>query len=241
MGEAENSGKTQEERRAEALETLVQQLAEKQLEKPKRKTADRPHWITILIGLGSPLLAGVALIISLESLKTNQQSIKVGQRAYLTVNKGKVIIRKPDNEVPISDHTKTLIADYEIQVDNLGNTPAQKLAIDFRWLDARGNNVKYGIPVPNNLPLQMTNQGLVPLPDTVGPKGFVTLRGSSWLVDNKGFATPSTFMMYGSVFYEDVFHISHSVQWCWQIQTDKAIQSCCISFFLLGHWSITRV
>ena len=48
------------------------------------KVADRPHWITIALGLLSPLVAVVAVWIASQSLKTNQQSMKVGQRAYLT-------------------------------------------------------------------------------------------------------------------------------------------------------------
>jgi hypothetical protein len=55
--------------------------------KAPEKTADRPHTITIglgLLGLLSPLVAFVALYISIQSLRTNVRSLEIGQRAYVS-------------------------------------------------------------------------------------------------------------------------------------------------------------
>jgi len=55
-----------------------------------QKIADRPHWITMILGLLSPLLAAVALVISLQSLRTSERSLEVGQRAYVSLQGGKM-------------------------------------------------------------------------------------------------------------------------------------------------------
>src|SRR4051812_40114532 len=59
---------------------------------PAQKTADRPHWISILIGIVSPTVGIVALVISLQSLKISQQAMKVGQRGYLVISNGKLAL-----------------------------------------------------------------------------------------------------------------------------------------------------
>ncbi len=43
------------------------------------KLADRPHPISVRLGLVSPTIAVVALIVAFMSLWTNQRSMKVGQ------------------------------------------------------------------------------------------------------------------------------------------------------------------
>jgi hypothetical protein len=50
-------------------------------ELPKRKTADRPHNLTIMLGLLSPMLALLALYMSIQSIKVSRQSLEVGQRS----------------------------------------------------------------------------------------------------------------------------------------------------------------
>jgi hypothetical protein len=77
-------------------------------------TVPRPHGITIVLGLLSPVIGIVAILFSLQSLQTaqkaletSQQSLKVGQRAYLSVL-----------EVKYAD------AALQIHLKNSGNTPA---------------------------------------------------------------------------------------------------------------------
>src|SRR5690348_11857036 len=47
------------------------------------RTADRPHCITIALGLLSPLLALIPLGVSVYVFRDSQQAMRVGQRAYL--------------------------------------------------------------------------------------------------------------------------------------------------------------
>lgn len=99
---------------------------------PKR-VADRPHWTTILIGILSPSIALVAAWIAIQSLKTSQQSMKVGQRAYLNyqvaVTNGNEVVEKLRDD-------KDFFLNYQVIVTNMGNTPAYsvypkiKVAVD---------------------------------------------------------------------------------------------------------------
>src|SRR5258708_3141058 len=70
--------------RIDAMETIVRQLADKALEKPKTKTADRPHNITIVLGASSTLISMTALLFSLVSfvatLRMSQQKTKLEER-----------------------------------------------------------------------------------------------------------------------------------------------------------------
>jgi hypothetical protein len=86
------------------------------------ETAPRPHWITVALGLLSPVIGFVAFWVSLQSyktaqqaLQTSQQSLKVGQRAYLSVL-----------EVKYSD------AQLRVHLKNSGNTPARIQSLGLR-------------------------------------------------------------------------------------------------------------
>jgi hypothetical protein len=46
----------------------------------KPQAAPKPHWVTILVGSFSPLLAMVAAVIAYKGLVTTQNSVKSGQR-----------------------------------------------------------------------------------------------------------------------------------------------------------------
>src|ERR1035438_4515490 len=52
--------------------------------------ADRPHWITILIGGVSPALALAAVWISYHALQTSETTLKIGNRAYVALVSGRM-------------------------------------------------------------------------------------------------------------------------------------------------------
>src|ERR1039457_2121971 len=104
---------------------------------PLRKVADRPHPITITLGLMSPILGLVALFMSIQSLRlseaalnTSQQSMKVGQRAYLSITDTVLTI------IPSKDLWKGTPGKLVVQLSltgilhNLGNTPASIEKLD---------------------------------------------------------------------------------------------------------------
>jgi len=77
------------------------------------KTADRPHRITIALGLLSPVLATIAVIISGITLINSQRALKISQRAYVDARLS--IDHQPDFPS---------IWNLTIEFDNTGNTPA---------------------------------------------------------------------------------------------------------------------
>jgi hypothetical protein len=87
------------------------------LAQPTEQTAIRPHRITIWIGAFSPFLGAVALVVSLFSLKTSRDSLKLGQRAYLAFSvTGFTVTEDPSAATPT--------AKAAVTIKNVGNTPA---------------------------------------------------------------------------------------------------------------------
>jgi hypothetical protein len=104
---------------------------------PQSKTADRPHWITIVIGILSPSLAAVAVAVSMISLNENQHAFKVGQRAYVTVSPIEITEMYPQIDIPRgSEITKhfpiTVSVSVKYEIKNLGNTPAFDTVLDLK-------------------------------------------------------------------------------------------------------------
>jgi hypothetical protein len=84
----------------------------------RQKTADRPHPVTIRLALLSPLLAIVATIISLISVYTSQQAVRIGQRAYVSVKDGSI-------------WTSPQFINYKLTLHNLGNSPASSVFVKY--------------------------------------------------------------------------------------------------------------
>src|SRR5579864_5645437 len=88
------------------------------------KAADRPHPITVRLGLLSPSIALVALFVAFLSLYTSQRSMKVGQRAYLTYQ---VAVTNGGEVVNALHAEKDFFLNYQVTVTNMGNTPAEAI------------------------------------------------------------------------------------------------------------------
>jgi hypothetical protein len=89
------------------------------------KTSDRPHPVTVRLALLSPVLAVLATIISIISLYSSQQTVKIGQRAYVSVKDGSL-------------WTSPNFVNYKFNLHNLGNTPAS--AVFVKYLLGRDND-----------------------------------------------------------------------------------------------------
>jgi len=83
------------------------------------KTADRPHRITIWLGLLSPFLALVSLGVSFYVFKDSQRSMRVAQRAYLGFHfvSGDVEPKQDGGQKPFQ-------VAASVTVKDLGKTPA---------------------------------------------------------------------------------------------------------------------
>jgi hypothetical protein len=114
------------------------------------KIADAPHPITITLGLVSPLLALIALVISLSSYRATRESLELSreqirfaqrnlqitQRAYLTIKDGKLQVESntADTQMlrmagvpsgPLNTASfRAVQLRYDFFIENLGNTPS---------------------------------------------------------------------------------------------------------------------
>lgn len=82
-----------------------------------QKTADRPHRITILLGLLSPVLALLSLGVSFYVFHDSQRSMKVAQRAYPSFNFDSAAV------TPIKDDPNGFTVEASASLKNIGNTP----------------------------------------------------------------------------------------------------------------------
>jgi hypothetical protein len=94
--------------------------------------APRPHKITILLGLMSPLFAMTAIVVSFMSFRTSQsslalsqRSLKIGQRAYVQPH----LSLSQDNKMYSSEGFYWPI---QLELKNTGNTPASMKLISVK-------------------------------------------------------------------------------------------------------------
>lgn len=165
------------------------------------RVADRPHWITILLGVFSPSIAIVALFVAWGSLRTSERSMKVSQRAYL----GYEIAVTNGNQV-----AEALRADrdfflyYQVTVTNMGNTPADSISPKLNVL-----------PDPDRPPLMITFPTAA---FDLGPKESRVLTGQALfkhmhsIRQLPGFSSGFT----GQIEYKDVFGDRQVKEVCYQ-------------------------
>ena len=99
------------------LETATEPRA-----KATAKTADRPHPITIALGLLSPVLALVSLGVSFYVFHDSRRSMQVAQRAYLAFH-FKAAEAQPVPATSANDPRKFMVS-ANVSVRDIGNTPA---------------------------------------------------------------------------------------------------------------------
>jgi hypothetical protein len=96
---------------------------------PAYKIADRPHWITIGIGVLSPLLAVVAVFISYKALGTSDKTLKVANRAYVALVGGTMVFSDfgtvVNEDKGISTGYLVVRLDLSASIQNAGNSPAE--------------------------------------------------------------------------------------------------------------------
>jgi hypothetical protein len=97
------------------------------------KTADRPHWVTILLGALSPVLAVVAVFISYRALQTSEKTLKVANRAYVALVTGK--LHFADYGTAIQGEKGHLIVrmDLTATLQNAGHSPASAGPFERRY------------------------------------------------------------------------------------------------------------
>src|SRR4051794_16154089 len=103
------------------------------------EVANRPHWVTIVLGILGPLTAMVAVTftflgyrlstqsfrISAEALRTAEQNLRYGQQAYLALRNGRIrmyVTQRPKSLWSLPARLVGIESTFDIV--NLGNTPA---------------------------------------------------------------------------------------------------------------------
>lgn len=165
------------------------------------KVAAKPHWITICLGLLSPLIAIVAVWIAIRSLGTSQQSMKVGQRAYLTYQ---VTVTNGNQVVEALRKDKDFFLTYQVMVTNMGNTPADSIYPKI--------NV---VRDPDRTPVMVSFPTLAAF--ELGPKESRVLTGQALFkhVHNVRGLPGLTTGFTGQIEYKDVFEDSRVKQVCY--------------------------
>ena len=164
------------------------------------KTADRPHQLTVRLALLSPLLAIVAVAISMGGLYYTQKGIKVGQRAYLSTG-----VSSSKNA---GDVTTT------VEVKNVGNTPADVRAfvltkpwgLDSIWQFDRNDKA-----------------AIAWFSRTLPPKDSDWLGRAMWKPDGD---TTGFVLATGVIDYTDVFDGSDTVYFCYALLSGGKTTDC---------------
>lgn len=182
-----------------------------------KKGADRPHWITVTLGLFAPAIGLAALLISFQSfrvsnqaLDVSQQSLRVGQRAYLSVR---------SVDVTSASRNTNSEADIHIVLNNSGNTPAyirtgalELLACNVSDFQHFGDTAQSVVAVP-----------VINPPMDVGPKEQLTMN-TEW--GPRLFSSLSENIMVGAqLSYTDVFQQSHIIEWGWGMNRFRVTES----------------
>lgn len=188
----------------------------------KGNTADRPHNLTLLLSLMSPLLAIAAVTISFNSVRLSQQSLQVSQRAYLDIDNATTAkfgtLKFQFLQIP----SKVLnsVAEERLRitvlVHNRGNTPADIESISAATIPST-------FPAPksetdSSLVGTLRNLGVV------GPKSdrSITVTLSKRLpeqeadaLDERLNAPSHVVLVHMKLAYRDVFRDTYPVEACW--------------------------
>jgi hypothetical protein len=180
-----------------------------------------------MLGLVAPLLAVVALSISLQSLETSQQSMKVGQRAYLSLTDGTFEVLGVNRSVVNDDASVR----FSFTIHNLGNTPATILGVT-----AHCKNIERREAIDSSGPLGSRRQYIL-LDYITAAEPLHELGSKSNTAVSKSFTFPKLLVptplekwqglyLRGQIEYLDVFHELHTVKWCWVQEEAKYPSEC---------------
>ena len=188
------------------------------------------------------MVAVVALVISLQSLRTSERSLKIGQRAYVSISNGALHISEPGSPWP-----HELSAEMSVVINNLGNTPARFRRVSFTYVLPEGWQVS-----PPQRQAKHSN------PDELGLKSKepwtyiesfdvtdealrnfriqaesirTTYEAGSHARKNSPViqweTKRSNLQIKGDVTYFDVFECEHHLNWCWDEDPDSRYPKNC--------------
>jgi hypothetical protein len=187
-----------------------------------RKTADRPHWLTLAIGFLSSALAFLAFVISVESLRTSERSLKIGTRAYVSVLAGDMQffnygVVQHDNS---GGQHCIVRMDLSAAIQNAGNSPASQGSFKAKYRLPKGWR-----EAPDWVKQNLGSDSI----GTIGPKSTL-----NWSYTHLFELTPEIYdafrniplrqhfiYMDAEVDYQNVFAETSTVKWCWVAATNE--------------------
>jgi hypothetical protein len=91
-----------------------------------KPTVDRPHGITIAVGVLPLVLSACAIYVSVQSLRTSERTSKIANRAYVGLVSGK--LQFSNYGIVGGDGPGGLIVrmDLSARIQNAGNSPARE-------------------------------------------------------------------------------------------------------------------
>lgn len=182
-----------------------------------KSRADRPHWITIAIGCLSPLLACLALVISVLSLRATHDSVRIANRAYVDVIGGNLRFSDygytQQEEKPNSGAHCVVRMDITATIQNAGNSPASVGKVAPRYRLPKGWSEP---PAWIKTPLANSIVGVV------GPKSATNFNYTELFELTptaynafRNFPGLAFVYMDARVDYKDVFNGTTTLKWCW--------------------------
>ena len=204
----------------------------------------RPHVLTVIIGLLSPALALVALVMSgysyqvaKESLKIshdtfgiNRDMLQVVQRAYLTIEDVELTLSHPNHcYVDTQAGQQCVRVNYQFTIYNMGNTPAiiskplkhHRFTFPKTWSVPEAEGFVPGSVAPHSKAVVSAGMDAV-----LADSDFKIYSDfNNWLLRNPKaevvhFARDQIFGE-SQLDYEDIFqsggvaHNSYHLRWCW--------------------------
>jgi hypothetical protein len=189
---------------------------------PPAVAGNRPHNISIVLGLLTLFFAVIALVLNYKSLQTSQSSLKIGQRGYLAFAVTSFTVTQEGSP-------QELTARATMKIRNVGNTPA--------YLDTGQSHIN-SVNIRTNQSSTRGGGSLLPPGLVVPPKDEVPgLDAFVSFADPEEATCPNSpnskcyFVRFtGDISWHDVFGETHVDSWCTTLirrnVTDMTVESC---------------
>jgi hypothetical protein len=174
-----------------------------------------------------------------RALLLSEQSMKIGQRAYVVLRNGEFRlspVRGGGNGEGSTEYR------FTVQVHNLGRTPAS--LVDMK-LEYHGGKALYRSNSGTRNPPEQRFTKLIPLSGQIGPGDYVLHSEREFFSVHRQYAEYAAIYdqiprnqlvdaeilafglaMRGSLRYKDVFGEGHTTDWCWEILYTRFERNC---------------
>jgi hypothetical protein len=190
----------------------------------KTKVADRPHWITIAIGIAGPLLTVLAVTVAylnlrlqLESREDAVRRARAEARAALRVaNEAATITERSVYDMLTNSETHVVDVRYSFAVQNGGKSAGliDTLRVTFVVLDEKN----WRFESNEDKPTTQWERLAVRAGDSIPFSDVRPFKSRLRLPDNREQrVNPIGIQMHGTLQYRDIYSEAHLETWCWDV------------------------